>query len=375
MKILYFIPFFWPNIGGIETLSMHALPLLKQKKHEFIIITSNSDLAKKPYDKFEEIPIYRFPMIEAIYKRDIKKFLVIRKEIEKIIQNYEPDLIHIHFGGITISVFLLREKFYNIPILLTLHSGIDGMRVERDTLLGKLLRKSTWITAVSNSVLDSAIRTIPELKRKISRIYNGVPLPSITPSNLDFSKPKILCIGRMVKEKGFDIILNAFKEIYKFHPNVKLIFAGDGPVLNELHNMASMYGLLDRVQFLGWVAPDEIFSLINNSEIIVVPSRWEEPFGLVAIEAAMLERPVVAARVGGLKEIIHDGVTGRFFEKEDVNGLVKILLELLSNPQRAIEIGQRARTHAIDKFSMERFIEQYHNLYVSLGKGEKSENS
>ncbi len=375
MKILYFVPLFWPDIGGIETLSMRAIPLLKQKGHEFVIVTSNSELAKKPKDKFKEIPIYRFPMIEAIYKRDIQKLLIISKKIKEVIQDFKPDLIHVHFGGIPISIFLLKEKLYNIPILLTLHSGIEGMKVDQNTLLGKLLHRSTWITAVSDSVLESAIKSMPELNGKISRIYNGVSLPSINPADLDFLKPNILCIGRMVKEKGFDIMLKAFKEINKVFSNVNLIFAGDGPIRKDLEEIASKYGLLDRIQFLGWVEPDEIFNLINKSEIIVVPSRWEEPFGLVAIEAALLKRPVIATRVGGLKEIIEDGVTGMLFEKDDVNGLVDNLHYLLSNPQQAIKLGQKAREHAISNFSMDSFIEQYHKLYIKLGKGKKDENN
>jgi len=371
MKILYLIHWFWPHIGGMETLSMNAVPALKQKGHDIVIVTSTSHLASMPRDEYQGIPIYRLPMTDALQRRDIKKFLYVRKELVKIYKEFAPELIHLHFGGTPVEIFLLdivEGSKQRVPSVLTLHADISGLRTGPDTLLGKLLWHSTWVVAVSDSVMNNALKTVPDIKGKISRIYNGVPLPKFSPKDLDFRPPKILCLGRMVKEKGFDTMIEAFRKVLRRHPWSRLIMAGDGPVKKELEDLAARYGILDNVLFLGWVPLDKVPSLINQSTIVVVPSRWEEPFGLVAVEAALLQRPVVAASVGGLKEVVQDNSTGFLFRKEAVNELAQKVSFLLSHPAVAKRLGSAARKYAQEHFLIERYVNQYHKLYTALAK-------
>ena len=172
----------------------------------------------------------------------------------------------------------------------------------------------------------------------------------------------------MVKEKGFDVMIEAFRIILRKHPQARLILAGDGPVKKELEDLATRHGILDNVSFLGWVPPDRVPSLINQSTIVVVPSRWEEPFGLVAVEAALLQRPVVAASVGGLKEIVQDNSTGLLFRKEDVNELAQKVSFLLSHPTVAKRLGSAAQKYAQEHFLIERYVDQYHELYTALAR-------
>lgn len=369
MKILYFVHWFWPHIGGMETLSMNAIPHLKKRGHNIIVVTSTSQIATAPKDEYQGIPIYRLPMYDALQQRDVKMFLYVQKELIKIHKEFEPELIHLHFGGMPVGIFLpniSKESKHQTPIVLTLHAGISGLRAGSDTLMGKLLRRSTQIVAVSNSVMNSALKTLPDIKNKIIRIYNGVPTPQVSPDILNFSTPKILCIGRMVKEKGFDIMLEAFRTILQKHPQARLILAGDGPVKKELETLATEYGIFDNVSFLGWVSPERVPTLINRSTIVVVPSRWEEPFGLVAIEAALLQRPVIASKVGGLKEIVQDNSTGLFFNKENSNELAQKVSFLLSNPEVAKKFGITGQKYAQEHFLMDKYIDRYHELYTDL---------
>ncbi len=372
MRILYFVHLFWPNIGGIETLSMNTLPLLQQKGHDCIVVTSTSTRAIEPKDSYKGIPLHRLPMIDVLRQQDIRQFLSIRRKLSEILQDFQPDLVHVHFGGVPVSIFLPdMTDNHQASTLVTLHAGIAGMKTGPDTLLGKLLSCSTRVIAVSDAVKESALAVMPALEEKISRIYNGIPLPKIMPAKLDFLTPRFLCIGRMVEEKGFDVMIDAFKSIHQAYPKAQLFLAGDGPVRKDLEKRTAEYGLEDKIHFLGWIFPDEIPSLINRSEVVVVPSRWQEPFGLVAIEAALMRRPVIAARVGGLKEIIQNHVTGILFERENVVELAQALSLVLSNPTLGEDLGRAAQQHAVEQFSMERYVEQYDMLYNALIEEQK----
>ncbi len=174
----------------------------------------------------------------------------------------------------------------------------------------------------------------------------------------------------MVKEKGFDIMIEALEKIHRVYPEVVVIMVGGGPQRKHLENMALGYGVEGQVEFLDWVLPDDIPALINSSTVFVIPSRWEEPFGLVAIKTAQMQRPVVAACVGGLKEIIKEDVTDMFFKRGDADNLAKTLLSLLKNPSRAKKLGISARGDVMKRFSMESYIEQYNTLYNASVKGD-----
>ncbi len=373
MRILYFIHWVYPHIGGMETLSMNSVPLFKKRGHEIVIVASTSHLASAPQDEYQGIPIYRLPMTNALQKRDIKTFLHVRKELVKLYTEFKPQLIHFHFGGLPVGIFLLdslKVREWNIPLLTTLHTDISWMRSGADTFLEKIVQRSIWIVAISDFVKNNAIKTIPGIKGKISRIYNGVPEPNITIKEISFSPPKILCMGRMVKEKGFDIMIKAFKIIRQQYPQVQLILAGDGPEKKELELLATSFGIKEYVDFTGWVSPDQVPELINQSTIVVVPSRWEEPFGLVAVEAALLGRPVIAANVGGLKEIIKNESTGLLFKKEDAYDLAKKASFLLSQPTMARRFGCTARKNAHKNFLIKNYIDQYHEIYTTMARTE-----
>ena len=102
---------------------------------------------------------------------------------------------------------------------------------------------------------------------------------------------------------------------------------------------------------------------MNEATFVVMPSRWEEAFGLVALEAALMERPVIATRVGGLPEIVVDGVTGILVEKENSEELASAISRLLKNPEEAIKMGRAARVRAEAMFTLEHHIDAYESLY------------
>jgi glycogen(starch) synthase len=111
------------------------------------------------------------------------------------------------------------------------------------------------------------------------------------------------------------------------------------------------------------VPPGAVPELINTASVVVVPSRWDEPFGLVALEAALMARPVVATRAGGLAEVVEHGITGFVIEKDDVVALASAVVHLLEHPGEADRIGSAARRRALERFAWDGCVDEYERLY------------
>jgi len=132
-----------------------------------------------------------------------------------------------------------------------------------------------------------------------------------------------------------------------------------------LERQINELGLTDIVDLIGWVAPGEVPALLNTATVVLMPSR-QEPFGLVALEAALMARPVIATRVEGLPEVVVHEQTGLLVEQENSGALAEALAYLLARPHTAIQMGQAARLRAQQVFSWERHVTAYDALYQKL---------
>ena len=117
------------------------------------------------------------------------------------------------------------------------------------------------------------------------------------------------------------------------------------------------------VDFVGRIEPREVYALMNKATLLVVPSRWREAFGLVALEAAQMARPVVASRVGGLTEAVRDRETGLLVNPEDNQAIAQAITRLLENPETAVRMGQNGFTRARTQFAWGHYMDTYEALY------------
>jgi glycogen(starch) synthase len=280
---------------------------------------------------------------------------------------FRPDLVHINLSSSEPGLFfqLHTSSTHQAPTLVTVHSS-HTFCIERNSLLVRTLNSARWVTTVSQAMLADIHRLAPQTASYSSVVYNGLAMPPDKPTPLSFEAPRLVCLGRMVTEKGFDIALDAFAAILARFPKARLILAGDGPEKPHLEQQAADLGVGEYVEFVGWIDPRDVPGLINDSTLIVVPSRWREPFGLVAVQAGQMARPVVAARVGGLPEVVVHHQTGLLFEKENSNELAELAIYLLHNPKTAVQMGLAARKRARSEFSLERFANAYDAVYHQL---------
>jgi len=176
---------------------------------------------------------------------------------------------------------------------------------------------------------------------------------------LDPGVPVVLCAARLAREKGHHFLLHAIAEVARTIPGMQLLLAGDGSLRPELEAIAATLALGDRVAFLGW--RDDVPRLMAACDLLVLPSL-SECLPLVCLEAMAAGRPVVASAVGGIPEVVVEGVTGRLVAPGDTGGLAAAITDLLRDPDLARAMGQAGRARVAERFSLARMRDEIYAL-------------
>lgn len=230
-------------------------------------------------------------------------------------------------------------------------------------VFGWLARRMRSFIPVSHAVAESLRRIgIPE--SKIHVIHNGLSDPSAGLLELPVrgDAVNIGIVGQVGAWKGHEDLVEAFALIAGRHPKAVLHIFGpdDREFAVHLKQRAAALGIAARLVWHGFVG--DRAKIYSAMDICVMPSRFHEPFGLIAVEAAFFGLPVVATRRGGLPEIIEDGVTGYLVEAERPRELAQRLGELLNSAELREKMGAAARKRAREHFSRERFVADFLRL-------------
>jgi glycosyltransferase involved in cell wall biosynthesis len=217
------------------------------------------------------------------------------------------------------------------------------------------------IIAISDAVRDR----LEDGGLEVSSVVRpGVPIRSARPPLS--TPPTVAYAGRLVREKGVDVLLRAFAPVASRAADARLLIAGDGPERGLLERLAAELAIAPRVRFVGHLARRELESLLDGAWVQAVPSLWAEPFGLVGAEAMMRGTAVVASDTGGLTEFIRDGETGLLVPPGDVEALAGALGGLLLEPGRAERVGAAGRADALAHLDSEHFVDQFVRIYEEL---------
>ena len=365
MRVLFWSELFWPSIGGAEIFASKLLLALVERNHEFVVVTGQPSPDLAMLDQYKGIPVYRFPFWAALTSRKADQLMAIRRQVTNLGRAFAADLVHLHCFGPSVFFLLETMRACPAPLLVTLTEERQELAVACDSL-SRTLRLGDWITGKAGTVIGQARELVPEIAARSSVIRNGLDVPSLVPEPLSVEDGRLLCLGRLTRQKGFDLALKAFATIIDRFPRVRLVIAGDGPERENLERQIKKLGLRDRVGLIGWVAPGNVPELMNTVMAVIMPSRWE---GLpsVALQAGIMARPIVATRVGGLPEVIVHEETGMLVDSEDVRGLVDAIYFLLEHPHAAMQMGRAARSRVQEVFGWEQCVGAYEALYRRLG--------
>jgi glycosyltransferase involved in cell wall biosynthesis len=158
---------------------------------------------------------------------------------------------------------------------------------------------------------------------------------------------RIAGAGRLVREKGFDLLLVAFAEIAEEYPDVLLDVAGDGAEGSNLNALATSLGIADRVRFRGWIGANAMPGFFGGAVVAVLPSRINEGLPMVLVEAGLAGCALVGSDVGGIKDVIRPDRTGVLVPPNDPESLANALRTLLREPERASRMGAEARKESL----------------------------
>jgi glycosyltransferase involved in cell wall biosynthesis len=197
-------------------------------------------------------------------------------------------------------------------------------------------------------------------------VWNGVPVRAARGHFAD--RPTIAFAGRLLREKGADVLLEAFAQVVARIPQAALLIAGDGPERTALSSQIGRLGLGDSVTLLGHLSREELERRFSHAWVQAVPSRWEEPFGLVAAEAQMRGTAVIASDTGGLAEFVRPGETGLLVPPQDSEALAVALLSLLESRELAASLGAQGRAFALRHLTEDVFVDRFTGIYETLAR-------
>lgn len=214
-------------------------------------------------------------------------------------------------------------------------------------------RRMSRVLVASRFMADELARNaIPE---DIVRVVPlGVPdagPPTPVPDGPE--PPLVLYLGQILRTKGLDLLIRA---LATRRVPWRLAVVGDGPQAREFRALAERLGLVDRIEWRGRLAPEEVAAVLREAAIVAVPSRWPEPFGLVGLEAMRAARPVAAFASGAIPEWLADDETGLLAPAGDTAALGDALGRLLVDPGLRARLGTAARAAFLDRFTMARYL-------------------
>lgn len=323
-----------------------------------------------------------------------------QKKVHRLIDAFQPNIAHIHciYHHLSPSILPVLRKA-NIPVVMTAHelkvncpaaTMLNSQGICERCKGGNLSNVFKY-RCIKNSITASALVTVESSVHRWLNIYRKNLSKVIAPSRFYLEKyvewgwPRdqlayipnyidssilepqfnpgnyFLYFGRLSAEKGIYTLVKAACQA-----GVKLKIAGIGPEEKELKALATKLG--GDVEFLGYRSGNDLHDLIRNARAVVLPSEWYENAPISLLESCALGKVIVGARIGGIPEIIEEGLNGLCFESGNVNELVEILRDVESFSDLKIEkMGQASRELVETRFNRKQYVEAILSLYSSLG--------
>ena len=350
--------------GGSENLLINLLNNWNFKEDKNFLVIIND--------------VYDQELVNLIDKKKCVVYLLKRSEggkrfhyvnmLREIIVGNEINNLHCHsvdaFYFSLIATIGLKVNLYLTIHNLTVYSKMRYF----DILVQKLFLKK--IIAITNAVKETVLKKgFPD--KMVIVIYNGIDLLKFDKPKYEHNEFRILCPGRIVPEiKGQDVLLKALAVLKQNIQNFKCVFLGGDPIgkdnISSLKKMADDLGVSDFVEFAG--NSYDVPGFMQDFQFVVVPSR-EEGFGLVVIEGMAANCVVIGSNVGGIPEIIRDGINGFLFESENITNLVEVLVKALSlDSDIKNSLMEQAFNDVSKMYNISTTVENYRKVYSDFRK-------
>lgn len=350
--------------GGAERLLVMLLPELVQQGHGVVVAVRGAPYDLQPELEARGVTVMRLP------KRHKWNLIAGARDIARAMP--DADILHAHLYFPAVNTALARlTGLTRAKTCVTFHNlayaGANHDRIKlrfRKALARRLYPRGmdaqlAVSKAVANHYSDAlALDQIEVLHNPIDLVaIDAVPAPPRAPD----APVHILLPGRLVPEKGHRDLLDALRDPRLANLALTLTFAGHGKLQTTLQDLA--VDLPFPLEITGNLEHEAFLSVMAGADIVVVPSRFEG-FGLTALEAMSLSKPVIASTAGGLPEVL--GETGRLFAAGDVRGIADAILELAGDPSLRETMGQAARARAEVEFALPTIAARLVGTYTGL---------
>jgi glycosyltransferase involved in cell wall biosynthesis len=332
------------GISGSEAHLLSLLPRLRERGWDVRMLMLHED-EPGAWDFARALTARGVPLDAIRVRADVDPIAFGR--LVAYLVRHRPAILHTHLvHGETYG--LLAGTVAQVPVRFSTKHGFNEFR--EMPYFGLADRAVASLAHVEIAISRGLARYLEEVEgfdgESFEIVHYGIE-PDGEPPSYGGDAPRLLCVGRLIPIKGHIVLLRAFAEARKALPGLELEIAGRGPLEPALHALARELGVGDAVRFLGHVTP--IQGAIEQATVVVVPSMGEG-FGMVALEAMERARPVIAAAIGGLGEIVRDGVTGVLVPPGESEPLAAAIVRVAGDRELARRMGAAGRERALARF-------------------------
>jgi len=365
--------------GGTEIAVYNLAIEMGRRGHKIDVFTTAIN-AGTAVEEIRSMTIHRFGTNFRVASANVSWGLL------KGPQKIDLDLAHAHFNMPYADYSAMKySQKKKVPLVLTYQAdaqdtGGSFLRNQLQTfynrhILHRVLNQADKIIATSESYIDQS-KFLGRYRQKIEVIPNGINLEEFQINvsreecrhqiGLPLDKEIILFFGNLVPYKGPDVLLRAFANIKKEHQDIQLLFAGRGPMNNELLTLAEKLRVQNDVQFTGHVEEELKPIYYQAADIFCLPSlNLAEAFGIVNLEAMACGIPIVASDIGGIPDVVRKGDNGLLFEPGNIQELCKKLEYLLDNADVRKSMGENGKKMAAD-YSWKKIAKKTEEIYKKL---------
>ncbi|MBU8879075.1 N-acetyl-alpha-D-glucosaminyl L-malate synthase BshA [Bacillus sp. FJAT-29790] len=365
----------YPTIGGSGAIATELGKMLAEKGHEIHFISSSLPFRlNKMYTNifYHQVEVNQYSVFQySPYD------IALASKMAEVINRENLDILHVHYAipHAVCAILAKQMSGKDFKIVTTLH-GTDITILGHDPSLSGAIRfgieKSDAVTAVSKSLIEETYELIkPE--KQIEVVYNFIDERVYRLTNSSYLRKElginegekvVIHVSNFRGVKRVKDVVKAFVRIAEQVP-AKLLLVGDGPEMTVICSLVSHLGISDKVRFLG--KQDNLEELYSISDLMLLLSE-KESFGLVALEAMACGVPCIGTNVGGIPEVITNGINGFLCELGDIPAIAEKGISLLTDVTLHKRFSKEAISTAYNKFRAEIIVEQYEDIYYGLLK-------
>jgi L-malate glycosyltransferase len=367
----------YASIGGSGIIATELGKALAERGHSVHVMSADTPFRFGDYQPgmtFHKVDTPSYPLF-----REPQYILSLANKIVQVARDERLEIVHAHYAiPHATAAYLARQILASsnggagnsVPRVITTLHGTDITLLGADSSYKRAvafcIEQSDGVTAVSQSLkadtyreLDVRcdIRVIPNFLD--CSVHKRTDQPELRAALAPKGEKLVIHVSNFRPVKRVSAVVEIFRSIQERVP-ARLLMVGDGPDLQDARRLAASFGLRDSVLFLG--EQEQVQQLLSVADVFLLPSR-EESFGLAGLEAMACRVPVIAARVGGIPEVIEEGVSGFMFDVDDLDGMAAAAVSLLTDPELHARVASAARKRATDRFCDSKIVPVYEAYY------------